>query len=349
MAETRVAYRIPYEIDGRTLEIDASVGTRGRVRALAQFMFKDLGYPIDQVTQTLLYRILRQGSLTTIAEELRRWKEEVSGQLRDADLPAPLLDASLALWRAARDEAERELENKRLEYAQEVEQLKSLVNDANMALQAEKEAAARQQHQIEDLKTLINTLRSDLNTAQELLRGERQRASEERKDLVSRIVTLESALATEQNETKRLREELKRNVTDHQEQLKNIQDWANAETANAMTRFDKERTEREEQGKKFEKWKEEKTALLAEEKAKQRDLAAQVAVLEVKLNSLTASSQRLADDLAGKDDILAQYADRLQLAEGKLKDKEFEVRDLVGALTKASERPASARKKSRRP
>lgn len=71
-----------FRIDGHTLEISDSLGTRGRVRAVASFMFKTLGYPIDHITQTSIYRVLCQGSMTTISDELRNWKNGIRPRIR---------------------------------------------------------------------------------------------------------------------------------------------------------------------------------------------------------------------------------------------------------------------------
>ncbi|KVN88982.1 DNA-binding protein [Burkholderia ubonensis] len=83
--------------------------TRLRTREAASHLVA-AGRRPHELTVDLIYAEIRQGSRTTINDELKLWKDEqVRNDALAAALPAPVADAMLVLWALAIDHGEQVL------------------------------------------------------------------------------------------------------------------------------------------------------------------------------------------------------------------------------------------------
>jgi chromosome segregation ATPase len=194
--------------------------TRERVRAVADRFVAEGSSP-HEVTVDRLYAELKQGSRTTINDELRIWRRERARMdAQRAALPHPVLNAAHALWDAASQAAEAAL----LERRQEIENQREALQERLRALEGDL-ARARDSHavlhaQITSQDDTITALRQELVEARtaadtahaqvEMLSGqlEAQHADAERRlsrqqtDYESRIAALTEA-ATRRDATYR--------------------------------------------------------------------------------------------------------------------------------------------------
>src|SRR5271165_1828520 len=123
--------------------------TRFRTREAAARLVKS-GRQAHKVTVDLIYAEIRQGSRTTINDELKLWKDEQTkvDALRAA-LPRPVADAMLTAWATAVEHGEKAFSKRSEEIEQElaqthdrIEQLQGKLADLqkeNIALQGELE------------------------------------------------------------------------------------------------------------------------------------------------------------------------------------------------------------------
>ena len=193
-----------------------SSDTRARVREVADRLVAD-GVSVRDITIDSIYAEIRQGSRTTINDELRAWRRERA--LFDAQvtaIPGPVLSAAEALWSAASQAAEVALRDRR----QEVEDQAVAVRERLQALEgqvaSEQTRSAALNAQVAAQEAVIGTLRQDLAAARtaadtaraqaEMLTSqlETQRAdgehrlNQQRADYESRIAALTEA-ATEKD------------------------------------------------------------------------------------------------------------------------------------------------------
>ncbi|UEN98414.1 DNA-binding protein [Acidiferrobacter thiooxydans] len=190
-----------------------SSDTRARVREVADRLVAD-GVSVRDITIDSIYAEIRQGSRTTINDELRAWRRERA--LFDAQvtaIPGPVLSAAEALWSAASQAAEVALRDRR----QEVEDQAVAVRERLQALEgqvaSEQTRSAALNAQVAAQEAVIGTLRQDLAAARtaadtaraqaEMLTSqlETQRAdgehrlNQQRADYESRIAALTEAAA----------------------------------------------------------------------------------------------------------------------------------------------------------
>ena len=190
-----------------------SSDTRARVREVADRLVAG-GVSVRDITIDIIYAEIRQGSRTTINDELRAWRRERA--LFDAQvtaIPGPVLSAAEALWSAASQAAEVALRDRR----QEVEDQAVAVRERLQALEgqvaSEQARSAALNAQVAAQEAVIGTLRQDLAAARtaadtaraqaEMLTSqlETQRAdgehrlNQQRADYESRIAALTEAAA----------------------------------------------------------------------------------------------------------------------------------------------------------
>ncbi|RCN55827.1 DNA-binding protein [Acidiferrobacter thiooxydans] len=190
-----------------------SSDTRARVREVADRLVAG-GVSVRDITIDSIYAEIRQGSRTTINDELRAWRRERA--LFDAQvtaIPGPVLSAAEALWSAASQAAEVALRDRR----QEVEDQAVAVRERLQALEgqvaSEQARSAALNVQVAAQEAVIGTLRQDLAAARtaadtaraqaEMLTSqlETQRAdgehrlNQQRADYESRIAALTEAAA----------------------------------------------------------------------------------------------------------------------------------------------------------
>lgn len=190
-----------------------SSDTRARVREVADRFVAD-GVSVRDITIDSIYAEIRQGSRTTINDELRAWRRERA--LIDAQvtaIPGPVLSAAEALWSAASQAAEVALHDRRQEVEEQAVAVQERLQSLEGQVASEQQRSAALEAQVAAQEAVIGTLRQDLAEARtaadtaraqaemltnqmETLRadGEHQ-LSQQRADYESRITALTEAAA----------------------------------------------------------------------------------------------------------------------------------------------------------
>ena len=164
--------------------------TRQRTRQAAQKLVATGRRP-HEITVDMIYAEIRQGSRTTINDELKLWKDEQAKvDALNAALPAPVANAMLAAWAVAVEHGERVFDERRVEVEEELAQAVTRVNAAE---------ATRLEAQ-----TLIETLQEQLSQARAetmMARTDAQHERDAKEAAQQRVSDSESRLAAERAQT----------------------------------------------------------------------------------------------------------------------------------------------------
>lgn len=121
-----------------------------------------------EVTVDLIYAEIRQGSRTTINEELKLWKDEQAKvDALSVALPPTVAHAMLAVWAHAVEHGEQAFEQRRSEMESELTQATAQADEL-------RQAHAAAQAQIGELRTLLASAQGDSAAAREDARNERE-------------------------------------------------------------------------------------------------------------------------------------------------------------------------------
>ncbi len=141
--------------------------TRSRTREAASKIVAG-GRPAHAITVDLIYAEIRQGSRTTINDELKLWKDEqVKVDALSAALPPAVANAMLATWAVAVEHGEQAFDGRRSEVEGELAQAVSRAEAAEAT-------QASQQAELAALRAQLEDARRDTLVAREETRGERE-------------------------------------------------------------------------------------------------------------------------------------------------------------------------------
>ncbi len=181
--------------------------TRQRTREAAATLVAEGKRP-HELTVDLIYAAIRQGSRTTINDELKLWKDErTKADALGADLPPAIADAMRSLWVAAVEQGEQVFSEQRqsleselaviqgthedvvvardtalanvAQLQQEVDQLREQNAQVQLQLSRETEAKRDAQGQIQALQREMATVRADMTQQLEGARDVQQRLTSE--------------------------------------------------------------------------------------------------------------------------------------------------------------------------
>ncbi len=168
--------------------------TRLRTRQAAAKLVASGRRPHD-LTVDLIYAEIRQGSRTTINDELKLWKDDQAKvDALSAALPAPVASAMLAAWAVAVEHGEHVFDERRAEVEGELAQAVARTDAAEAArTEAQTEIAALRE-QLEQARAAEAAVRADSqrerdakDTALQRLVDAEQRMASERTDTASRL------------------------------------------------------------------------------------------------------------------------------------------------------------------
>lgn len=325
--------------------------TRLRTREAAARLVAAGRRPHD-LTVDLIYAEIKQGSRTTINDELKLWKDEqAKADALTAALPPAVANAMLNMWAVAVEHGEKVFDQRREEaesqLAQAMTRIESLETEKNHLTQ-----------RIEGLQADVAQGQSDLNAFREMLANER--AAKEA--AIARASALEQQLESVKTDSERAITAMK---SEHQQHVEVLQATLAAQEHTFRKEIDKatERlegvqkhvmlqvTEAREAQKRTE-------ALLSKASQRNEQLSAELQELWQKNASLTQLSERAQTDLTQAHNEMTQLrAERESLiqqvatATGKLgvlgERIESLERRAVGAETRLEEalkRPPSTKK-----
>jgi chromosome segregation ATPase len=164
--------------------------TRQRTRQAAAKLVADGRRP-HELTVDLVYAEIRQGSRTTINDELKLWKDEQAKvDALSAALPAPVANAMLAAWAVAVEHGERVFDERRMEVEAELTQA---ITGAEATKAVHTEAIA----EIAALRELVERARGEAITA----RADAQRERDAKDAALQRAADSDSRLVAEHSES----------------------------------------------------------------------------------------------------------------------------------------------------
>ncbi len=330
--------------------------TRLRTREAAAHLVA-AGRRHHELTVDLIYAEIKQGSRTTINDELKLWKDEqAKADALTTALPPAVANAMLNIWAVAVEHGEKVFDQRREEAETQLAQATTRIEN----LESEKN---QQTQRIESLQADVAQGQSEFNAAREILTSER--AAKEA--AVARANDLEQRLEASKRESEQTITTMK---SEHRQQIE-VQQAALATQENAFREEISKTMERLEGVQKHvmlqvtEAREAQKRAEVQLSKASEKNgaLIADVQQLGRQIASLTQISERAQADLVRAQSDMAQLRveresliQQLGAATGKLSALGAQIESLerraVGAETRLEEalkRPASTKKKAEKP
>ncbi len=158
--------------------------TRQRTRLAASKLVASGQHPHD-LTVDLIYAEIRQGSRTTINDELKLWKDDqAKTHALGSSLPTPVVNAMLAAWAAAVEHGEHVFDERRAEVEAELAEALIRADAANAA-------TAQAQSEIADLRDQLDQARTSESEA----RVNAQRERDARDSALQKTIDIEQRLA----------------------------------------------------------------------------------------------------------------------------------------------------------
>jgi chromosome segregation ATPase len=140
--------------------------TRIRTREIAQQLLQQ-GYQAHDLTVDSIYAELKQGSRTTINNELKLWKsEQVRAHAIGAQIPPSLAQAVVALWELASEEGRRIFDSQRETLEAEIERLTRECEKQQQTLQMQLSTHEQNLQRLHTQQLEIDTLRQQLGQEQ---------------------------------------------------------------------------------------------------------------------------------------------------------------------------------------
>jgi len=159
--------------------------TRQRTREAAAALVAEGKRP-HELTVDLIYAAIRQGSRTTINDELKLWKDERSkADALGADLPPAIADAMRSLWVAAVEQGEQVFGEHRQSLESELATLQRTHDDVVVARDTALANVAQLQQKIDQLREQNAQVQLQLS-----------RETEAKRDALGQIQALQREMAT---------------------------------------------------------------------------------------------------------------------------------------------------------
>ena len=330
--------------------------TRLRTReAAAQLMAT--GRRPHELTVDSIYAEIKQGSRTTINDELKLWKDEqAKADALTAVLPPAVANAMINLWAVAVEHGEKVFDQGR----EELETLLTQVTTRTETLHSEKSHLTQQ---IEGLRMEVARGQSELGALRELLAIERvakeaavSRANALEQQLESTKTDAAQAISTLKAEQRQRVEELQATVTTQESSFRQEIDKATERLEGVQKHVMLQVTDARETQKQAE-------AQFFKVSQKNEQLLAEAQQIRRQIASLTQTSERAQTDLAQAHGEMSRLQSeretliqQVATATGKLGALGEQIASLerraVGAETRLEEalkRPEAAKRKAKKP
>ena len=330
--------------------------TRLRTREAAARLVAAGRRPHD-LTVDLIYAEIKQGSRTTINDELKLWKnEQAKAEALTAALPPAVANAMINVWAIAVEHGEKVFDQHR-------EEAESQLAQANAQIEALESEKNGQDQRIQGLQADIVRGQTELNSLSEALAGERtakDAAIAKSKALEQQIATTkadaEQALITLKSEHRQRIEELQAIIASQESSFRLEINKATERLEGVQKHVMLQVTEAREAQKRAE-------SQLSKANQKNEQLLAEALQIGRQITLLTQTAERAqADFTQAQGDIKKLQSEREGLiqqvatASGKLGAVGDQIESLerraIGAETRLEEalkRPTAAKKKSEKP
>jgi chromosome segregation ATPase len=330
--------------------------TRLRTREAAARLVSTGRRP-HELTVDSIYAEIKQGSRTTINDELKLWKDEqAKADALTAALPPAVANAMLNIWAVAVEHGEKVFDQGR-------EELETQLVQATLRIESLESEKNRQDQRIEGLQADVARGQSELGALRELLSTERtakeaavSRANALEQQLESVKTDAAQATSTLKAEQRQRVEELQATIATQERSFRQEIDKATERLEGVQKHVMLQVTEAREAQKRAE-------AQLSKASQKNEQLLAEAQQIRRQIASLTQTSERAQTDLAqahGEMNRLRSERETLiqqvATASGKLGALGEQIESLerraIGAETRledALKRPAAAKRKAEKP
>ncbi len=269
--------------------------TRLRTREAAARLMAAGRRPYE-LTVDLIYAEIKQGSRTTINDELKLWKDEQTRvDALTAALPPAVANAMINIWAVALEYGEKVFDQHREEVETQLVQATTCIE----SLQSDKDHLAQK---IEGLQTDVARGQSDLDSSRELLAHERtnkdaavSRANALEQQLESTKADAALAISTLKAEQQQRIEELQATISSQERSFRQEIDKATERLEGVQKHVMLQVTEAREAQKRAE-------AQLSKACQKNEQLLAEAQEIRHQIGSLTQTSERAQTDLARAHD-----------------------------------------------
>lgn len=330
--------------------------TRFRTREAAARLVA-AGRRSHDLTVDLIYAEIRQGSRTTINDELKLWKDEQAKvDALSAALPSAVANAMMATWAAAIEHGEKAFEERREEVEGELATALQRAQALETSLASQQEEAAALRAQLGARQAEIDGLRSEASSARAATEAVQARALALEQQLDTSRVDAEQRLASAKAEHQQRVAELQAAMAAQEQVFRAEIDKATERLEGVQKHVMLQVSEAREATKRAE-------ALLAKANQKNEVLLTEAQQLRTKLASQTQENDRAQRDLAkvsqeadhsrtereSLTEQLAMLTGKLDAQAGQLESLE---RRAVGAETRlevALKRPTTLKKNVGKP
>lgn len=315
--------------------------TRFRTREAAARLVA-AGRRPHELTVDLIYAEIRQGSRTTINDELKLWKDEqAKADALSAALPPAVANAMMATWAAAIEHGEKAFEERREEVEGELATALQRAQALETSLAGQQEEASALRAQLESRQAEVDGLRSEASSARAATEAAQARALALEQQLDASRVEAEQRLASAKDEHQQRVAELQAAMAAQEQVFRAEIDKATERLEGVQKHVMLQVNEAREATKRAE-------ALLAKSNQKNEVLSAEAQQLRTKLASQTQENDRAQRDLVR----ISQEADhsrteresliqQLAMLTGKLDAQAGQIESLerraVGAETRLEE------------
>ena len=307
-----------------------------------------------ELTVDLIYAEIRQGSRTTINDELKLWKDEQAKvDALSAALPPAVANAMMATWAVAVEHGEKVFENRQAEVEEELAAALQRTQALEADLAREQEEAVGLQAQLASRQREVEALRDEVARGQAAAEAAQARAQALEQEVESSRAEAEQRLAAANTAHERRLAELQGAMATQEQTFRAEIDKATERLEGVQKHVMLQVAEAREASKRAE-------SLLTKAQQKNEELLADAQQLRAELASQTQQSARTREDLArasqAADQLRTERESLLQqlaMLTGKLDAQIAQIESLenraVGAETRLEEalkRPAATKKKT---
>jgi chromosome segregation ATPase len=327
--------------------------TRFRTREAAARIVASGRRPHD-LTVDLIYAEIKQGSRTTINDELKLWKDEQAKvDALSAALPPSVANAMMAAWAVAVEHGEKVFEQRQAEIEGELAAALQRVQSLETDLAQAQEETAGLRAQLTSRQIEIEALRGEAAKMHTVADAAQARARALEQQLESARTEAENRMASVRTEYDQQLAELRATMTTQEQAFRVEIDKATERLEGVQKHVMLQVSEAREATRRAE-------ALLAKSRQKNEDLSAEAQQLKTTLANQTQQTERAQADLTN----MSQQAKQLQteresqlqqlaMLTGKLDAQTAQLESLehraCGAearLEEALKRPATTKKKT---
>ena len=320
--------------------------TRLRTREAATHLVTT-GRRAHDLTVDLIYAEIKQGSRTTINDELKLWKDEqAKADALTAALPPAVANAMLNMWALAVEHGEKVFDRS-------LEDVETQLVEATTRIESFQSEKDHLTQEIEGLRADVVRGQSDLDALRDLLAHERatreaavSRADALEQQLASAKVDSEQAIATLKSEHRQRIEELQATLATQESSFRQEIDKATERLEGVQKHVMLQVTEAREAQKRAE-------TLLSKTNQKNEQLSAEVQQLGRQIASISQTSERAQADLAQTQGVIDKLrsereslVQQVATAAGKLGALEQQVESLERRAVGAETRLETALKRS---